>query len=410
MAITSSFANLATVSRASKKTDAGGWDFTNGGTVGTLTEYASGVAATHPTAGLLIEESTTNEIRNPRIEGGTAGTIGSGGALPDYWATSGSGFDVDYGTENGAEYIDLIFSSFTPAGDFFLYFEEVAQVAISQSENWTNSVSAALVSGDLTNVDQVYAAILERNSGGSGLANNFSVDASSLLEANARRFFVTASIGQATAAYGQPYIRINHTSGAWTFTLRLWLPQFENKAYPTSPVRPTVASPAASTRAADLITLSLGDWFSSTAWTLFFNFTPNVAGKTGKVLGGLGADFNDTAYIDVGATSGTSIALNLRSGGSSSANLTPAGQSNYAVGDNIKVAIAAQVNDFAMSLNGATLATDTAGAMPTANTRLSLGNGPWGATVNNTFLGYIKDLRYFPRRLANAEIESLVGN
>jgi len=73
-------------------------------------------------------------------------------------------------------------------------------------------------------------------------------------------------------------------------------------------------------------------------------------------------------------------------------------------------AIGAEADNFAMSLNGATQATDTSGAMPVSNSRLSLGNGPWAASVNNTFCGYITDFRYFPRRLSNAELEALVGN
>ena len=399
MAITSSFANLATVTRASKKTDAGGWDFTSGGTVGTLTEYASGVAAIHSTAGLLVEESSTNEIRNPRCEGA------SGSTPPTYWLVSAAGLTITYKTVtiDGCPGVRIAMSG-TASGNLQFISDNVYAPA-SQGDTFTSSAGLILESGSLPTGFEI--GLQHRIAGSLAETDSASITGADSLH---RRFFLTGTVATSGVDTTNWYLRSPGLAEAVNCTIVVLAPQLEEKAFATSPVLPEASSPAATTRAADLITLSLGDWFSSTAWTLFFNFTPNVAGKTGKVLGGLGADFNDTAYIDVGATSGTSIALNLRSGGSSSANLTPAGQSNYAVGDNIKVAIAAQVNDFAMSLNGATLATDTAGAMPTANTRLSLGNGPWGATVNNTFLGYIKDLRYFPRRLANAELESLVGN
>jgi hypothetical protein len=57
---------------------------------GTLTEVATNVPRFDHTLGgaplgLLIEPSTTNTVTNPRTEGGTAGVVGSGGALPINW-------------------------------------------------------------------------------------------------------------------------------------------------------------------------------------------------------------------------------------------------------------------------------------------------------------------------------------
>jgi hypothetical protein len=410
MAITSSFANLATVTRASKKTDAGGWDFTNGGAVGTLTEYASGVAAIHPTAGFLLEEVTTNEIRNPRGEGAV---LGSPGTLPTNWSFSGLGTAtaevIAQGVQSGWPYLELKLSG-TPSGAITLLFETSSAVTAATGETWTTSVGVQIASGDLSNVTALTIDHVERTSGGSFVATQ--TGSNFLPDTTHRRFWSAATLaGGGTVGRVVPGVRVDWDgSGAIDITLRIYAPQLEEKAYPTSPVLPTALNPAASTRAADLTTFALGSWFSSTAWTVFFSFKPATAGVTGTVLGGIGDTFDNTVYLDIGSSGGTRANASFRSGGSSSANLTPSGQSDYAVGDTMMAAIGAEADNFAMSLNGATQATDTSGAMPVSNSRLSLGNGPWSASVNNTFCGYITDFRYFPRRLSNAELEALVGN
>lgn len=416
MAITSSFANLATVTRASKKTDAGGWDFTSGGTVGTLTEYASGVAATHATAGLLLEDATTNEIRNPRFEGGVNGTLAGSGSLPTYFvdvslAFKTAGAEFEYGTVSGREYIDIIFDGVTPSSAMQLGFEGPAQVAAADGETFTLSCELQLISGSFANVDLLYMRMLERTGAGALVAAKNGPNVRSAVDSNCRRFFYTETMsGGGTVGAVDPRLTFGWTSGALTFRLRVFAPQIEKKAYPTSLVLPTASSPAASTRAADLVLFDPGSWFSSTAWSAFFSFKPATAGVTGKVLGGFGDTSDDAVYLEIGASSGTRASATVKSGGSTSATLTPSGQSDYAVADTLRVAIGAEADNFAMSLNGATQATDTSGSMPVSNARLSLGNGPSSATANSTFCGYITDFRYFPRRLSNAELEALVGN
>ena len=115
MARTSTFTDLVTVSRASKKTNAGGWDFTNGGTVGTLTEVNNNEPALDGTKGLLIEETSTNEIRNPRCEGAVAGTPGT---LPTNWlVVAGGGVTTEVvgsGTEDGWPYLEFRISGTPP--------------------------------------------------------------------------------------------------------------------------------------------------------------------------------------------------------------------------------------------------------------------------------------------------------
>ena len=407
MARTSNFANVATVTRASTKTDAGGWDFTNGGTVGTLTEYASGVAAIHPTAGLLVEESTTNEIRNPRCEGAVVGVPGT---LPTNWSTIYPGGQeiVGFGTEDGTPYCDVRYNG-TPTANFTIQFDVSNFIVAASGEDWALSLGLKLVGGDFSNLDFVRLRMGWSTSVPSFISYNDSADISGDIDATHKRFWHTVNAPATTGFVNHQLFFDYSGSGAVDFTLRIYAPQIEQKAYPTSPVLPVVSSPAAATRAADYVTLSLGAWFNELAGTMFFEYQSNTAGVSGKVVGGFGDTFNNTLYIGQSGT-GTRWSGDVRSGAATSATLTPSGQSDYAVGTSYKAAIAYTQDDFAMSLSGATQATDTAGNVPVSPTRFVVGGAPWSASAGNIFNGYIKDLRYWPKRLTNAEREALVGN
>jgi len=183
-------------------------------------------------------------------------------------------------------------------------------------------------------------------------------------------------------------------------------PQQELKAYPTSIVLPTVASPAASTRAGDSVETTIGAWFNETEYTMFCEFQPAQLEASTTVFG-ISDDFNDTAYYQANPTGAKSTSL-IRSGAASSATMTGA-TNELVVGTAIKVALGVAVDDFALSRTGQTQVTDTSGPVPETNVRLKLSGNSWTAGATGQ-TGYIKDFRYFARRLTNAEIEAMVGN
>jgi hypothetical protein len=399
MAITSSFSNLATVTRASKKTDAGGWDFTSGGTVGTLTEYASGVAAIHPTAGLLVEESSTNEIRNPRFEGATVGVIGSGGVLPSYMAVTGGGVAVEV-ISIGSAYMDLRLSG-TATGNQIITFEAISVVAANASETWTASLGVQILAGSLTNISA--AALSMRQV---GAANTFpQTGIKSLLDASMRRFFHTQTTEAGTTNVTMSLV--NYASGAIDVTYRLFAPQLEEKAYPTSPILPTVGSPAASTRAADSVAVANGSWSNDDgAGTIFAEFAFTYDGQASNFPRVLGYGADSSNRVDVYRNQATeSLFALLSDGGATQASITtgtaPAATTK-------KVAVAWAADDVAFSVSGGTQQTDSSATIGFGAAVLRLGAG--AGNTNASAGVYIKDLRYFPRRLSNAELEALVGN
>jgi len=405
MAISSVFDNIATTTRASKAWDDGAWDFVSGSAIGALVEYAAN-APRITSSGLLVEEGTTNELRNPRAEGGTAGTLSGAGALPTYWGDgssnmSGAGMDLAYGTENGREYTDLIFSADTPSGHCELRWEGGTTITTpaSTATPWAVSCGLKLVSGSMTNVDTVDFTLVERTSGGSYVSQAYSSDIKASIDSSTRRFFhAFTSTGGATVERVVPALRLAWTSGAWTFTLRVYHPQCEQAVTASSIVLPAAASPNTSTRSDDAISAPNGPWHNDGVGTIFAQIKPNAA--VASTFLSLGPDNNDRISI-VNSGSGADINMAASAGGSSvmSNNVT-----TYTVGTAFKAAISWNTDDYHWSVKGVT-GDDTSGAMPSGAAKLTLGNAPTaGATVASF---YLQDFRYFPRQLSDAEVNAL---
>ena len=78
----------------------------------------------------------------------------------------------------------------------------------------------------------------------------------------------------------------------------------------------------------------------------------------------------------------------------------------FTVGTSIKGALAYAPGDMAASMTGATQATDASGTWTADPTSLGIG----GIFSSGIWSGFIEDFRYWPRRLSDAELETLVGN
>jgi len=65
--------------------------------------------------------------------------------------------------------------------------------------------------------------------------------------------------------------------------------------------------------------------------------------------------------------------------------------------------MAYKLNDFAASLNGGTISTDTSATIPPAD-RMLIGRR---VTLNKTMNGYIRAIKYYNKRLPNAQLQGL---
>lgn len=196
------------------------------------------------------------------------------------------------------------------------------------------------------------------------------------------------------------------TAGTLTLTVSgsVTNAQLEAGSFPTSYIPTTSASV---TRSADVASLATSSFpYSSTTGTVIINATPpNYPAATS---GGI----NPTVFSLTDGTLNNRIMILRAVGtidptfrvsvaGADQALFAPATTGNWPNGATRTVAVAWAANDFAMSVNGGAVATDTSGTIPTVNV-LSLGNIASGGLFN----GYIRQITYIPRRLTNAELQA----
>lgn len=402
MARTSDFSNIGSVTRSSKKTDVGGWDFVSGSTVGTLTEYATNTAAIYQTVGLLMEpDSTVNEIRNPRGEGAVAGTPGT---APTNWTVQMGGVTtsiVGSGTTDGWPYVDVRFNG-TPTGNGFIFFEGASQIAAANGQTWTVSGNVSLAAGSLTNISSTSFGAWFYSSTPAFLGG--STVTTDTPNTSNNRFFNAFTVDQASAAYIRPYFFIDWAgAGAIDVTFRVYGPQCEQKAQPTSLIMPPSGTPAATTRAADTITVAAGAWKPATAiGALSVYLKAQVgAGTAGDYLS-IGADNNERVSLGF---DGSSPYVDVYDGGGTQV-VDHTSATTYSVGDTLEFAFSLAQNDYHGAISADT-SDDTACTYSIDTFTVTLGDAPGGSVAAEVV--WIQDFRFWPRQLSDAEINALGG-
>jgi hypothetical protein len=204
-------------------------------------------------------------------------------------------------------------------------------------------------------------------------------------------------VGPATSATTVSYVG-DGTSGIYA-----WGAQLEAGAFPTSYI-PTVASQA--TRAADSASMTgtnFSSWYNATEGTLYAEFGPyanaGVSGNTG-IAQIYGATSSDTIRLFGGAT--TVPVFQVSVGGVAQAYLNVG---TLIPANTTKLVGAYKADDFAKSLNGGAIDSDTSGTVPTVNQML-IGSGTGGITSLN---GTIARIAFYPRRLNNAELQGITA-
>lgn len=179
--------------------------------------------------------------------------------------------------------------------------------------------------------------------------------------------------------------------------LYLWGAQLEAGAFATSYI-PTVASSV--TRSADVASVNtLSPWFNATEGTVFAEY--DIAGYS---------SFNPV--VDIGTDQNNIITMSLNSsiisrlvvvdGAVSQVNITL----GVAIANTTyRQANAYKLNDFAATRNGGTVITDTSGTVP-AVTQATLG-GTIG--LSRSLNGHLRRVAYYPRRLLDAELQTLTA-
>jgi hypothetical protein len=349
--------------------------FDSTGTMGTATTNAPRWdynPSTHALNGLLIEEARTNYVFPSGNLAAAPWTTGATGAAPVVTANNATAPD---GTLTAAR----IVMPAVPAGSNASFVRQTPGVP-SSGQTVCSIWLRGAVGGEIVNVAY----------------SNFTI-----------WFHATAVL---TTAWQRVSVAATSTATGWTFfvgtdmrdatetpnsaqTFYAWGAQTEMGSFPTSYIPTTAASV---TRAADNATIPTAAWFNATNGTYQGEFMPNgnaaglpiiISGNAGSPTIATGADSRLTAGI--------------RSGASVFSATGPL----YTFGGVNKAAFA--------YLSGASLAATNGTAFGPSATVLTVTGtvvefGSDGVTPgNNALNGYIRRVRYWPRALTNAELQSV---
>lgn len=351
--------------------------------------------------GILIEPSATNYVKlSNDFSSATTGTIGSGGALPTGWFISGSPPNTEIvGVGSDFAYIDIRFSG-TPTGTWNLYFGSIDAPTVD-GDYVSSQVKARLTAGDMTNMSGLAARGIFYTS-----SAFHSIKTGSVVVPNSgyKTFknegaLADDSAGTGTIAYSQAGMVFNWDgSGAVDFTVRLHSMQHEKGKVATSWI-PTTGSTV--TRAQDEIYRTVGSEINGPAGTLYVEAALRSDGNYNGLVTLDDGSGDNTLAITKNNTE-ANIYGSVVNGGASQVFLTKA---IAGLPNTYKAALAFAENDFAFTLDGADAVTDASGSIPTI-TKIGIGQRSDGGSPIN---GHIKEIRYYPTRLTDAQIKALTA-
>jgi hypothetical protein len=195
--------------------------------------------------GLIIEDQSTNFVRNPTALGTVPGTPG---IKPTDWGSfSSAGITINYvniGVQNGIPYVDIQLVGSCP-NNFIVYAFETGTIPATIGQIATESFYCALVDGDLTNITAVSL----------NLRWNPSPASSQIFTPTSTftRYSVTSTATNASTTNVFPAFLVNVIPNApIDITLRFGGPQIEFSDAASTLILPPSGTIASSTRAADV--------------------------------------------------------------------------------------------------------------------------------------------------------------
>ncbi|MDB2363011.1 hypothetical protein N9V70_01010 [Candidatus Pelagibacter bacterium] len=179
-----------------------------------------------------------------------------------------------------------------------------------------------------------------------------------------------------------------------TIDLDIALPQVELGSFPTSYIKTTGAT---ATRSADVASIPVADFgYNQGAGTLFVEAAP--AALSSKNIFNLNVSGIDSESIYSNPDSSghlivrdTTTQVNLDAG-------------SFVPNQTSKLAVVIKANDFAACLDSGNVVKDSAGTVPSPISNMHIGST---APQSGIYSGHIKSIKYYPRRLTDAQLQEL---
>lgn len=353
--------------------------------------------------GLLIEEARTNLIFPSDANTGWTASPGSSVVATANAAISPDGTTnaTKLATNDTATSGHLWFKTYTGAinttycGSVYLKAEEYTRAEVS----FGNTGFASTTTGAL--FDLAAGTVVITGGGSTAtitpVGNGWyrcSVTATSDADGGAYVFTISPKPASVTT------IGASYTSASTGLGVYVYGVQVEAGGFATSFV-PTVS--ASATRSADVATMvgnNFSNWYNQTNGTIAAKYD-NVSTVSFPAVYGIN-DGTAATRINTICSTTTANRLSVVSIGSTQAEFA---FSNYVVGTTATSAIALAENNFAGSVDGATVQTDIMGTMPVV-TQLQLGTQVGGL---NSMSGHIKAISYYNARLPDAQLQVITA-
>jgi hypothetical protein len=248
---------------------------------------------------------------------------------------------------------------------------------------------------NITTLTNLIAGTLDYSTG----VFTYFVGSTGVVVSNARNGWWRVQISATTGITSGDLIAgyVGFSGGAATIGDHLYAygAQLEAGAFATSYI-PTVASQV--TRGADVASVNtLSPWFNSVGGTLYFEGVTTAPVDT-TVRNAVSITDGTTANMHRIFSYAGQIGGSTANGVSTVADLRPL---TYTSAATFKFAYAYAANNFAAVGNGGAPSTDTLGTLPTGLSVMNIGNPAnyWGF--------WVRRITYYPRRLTNAELQTL---
>ena len=199
-------------------------------------------------------------------------------------------------------------------------------------------------------------------------------------------------------------IYLNNGDDSFSTDVYFWGAQVEAGSFATSYISTDSSSVTRAADFAEITGTNFSNFFNQSEGTIFLE---NAQTATSFVP--FAYDFSDgtteNSHRLLYISTINPVPIKVRTKVSNS-NITDISFTAPSIGQFQKTAYGYKANDFALSVNGASVLSDTNGAVPTVINKVNIGN----AFSNvNAISGYIKRLTYLPTRLLNATLQLITS-